>query len=191
MLKHQLLVLALLLVVASSNVHTIHIPSEFSKCLAVRDNIFFARRTRCLDQLQKLAGFIYMIDREEDRKEQEKERKEDRKEREKDRKQILAIPGLQVDTSNSLSVAVAMVFVVSTFAAGILQCCGAKSPQPNIILLIYLGFSFGLDVIVWWMYPSHLGAYIFVLFFSSITCCALSVHFLHETRLTLSQVWNP
>jgi hypothetical protein len=108
-----------------------------------------------------------------------------------DHKNILAIPGMAVDTANPLSIAVALVFVVSVMAGGVLQCCGPRSPKPYIILLIFLGFSLGLGMVVWLIFPSHLGACTFTMFFSLMACGAMSAHFLRDDRPYLSQVWAP
>jgi hypothetical protein len=173
------LVFATLLLVAGGDFN-FDLNAEIEKCLAFQSRLFPSSKTKCLDELQQLSVLVFTS---EDRKHLSKDRK--------DRKNTLAIPGMDVDIGNPLSVAVALVFVVSIMAGGILQCWGRSSPKPYLILRIFLGFAFGLVVTVWWMFPSNAAACIFALAFSFLTCGAISVHFLHEDRLNLSQVWIP
>jgi hypothetical protein len=181
-----LVAVATLILVAGSDFN-FNLGAEIEKCLALRNKLFSNSKTKCLDEVQKIAVLALAFTGEQRAIAVEMDRTEDRK----DRKNTLAIPGMEVDTARPLSVAVALVFVVSVMAGGILQCCGRKSPKPHLILLIFLGFACGLVGTIWFMFPTHWTACIFALTFSLLTCGAISIHFLHDDRLDLSQVWNP
>jgi hypothetical protein len=156
---------------------------EFKDCLILRDNVIFKSQANCLIRLQALVALKFAVAGEQRAVAGEQRAVSAAK-------NILMIPGLQVDTANSTSVAVALMFVVLVMAAGILQCCGTTSPKPLMILLIFILFSFGLVAIVWCTFQSHFWPCIFVVVFSLIVCGAISVHFLHDDRLYLSQVWD-
>ncbi len=107
-----------------------------------------------------------------------------------DRENIVDIPGLTVDTSSPISVAVALMSMVMLLAASVLQCCSDTAHRPDIILSVFFGFSIGMDLLFCVNFPHQWMTCVFIFLFAGIVSCAISIHFMNSDRKELFGGWN-